>query len=47
MITIYEIVLNLFIVALSLSLFVVGLFAVVVIGMSLLDHYRNRQKGDR
>jgi hypothetical protein len=47
MITLYEIVLNLFIVALSMLLLGAGIFIMVVIGMVLVDKLRERQKGDR
>ena len=47
MITLYEIVLNFFIVSLSVCLLGVGLFIMAVIGMVLMDKLRKRQKGDR
>ena len=47
MITLYEVVLNFFIVALSMCLLGVGLFIMVVIGMVLVDKLRERQKGNR
>ena len=47
MITLYEAVLNLFIVALSMCLLGAGIFIMVVIGMVLIDNLRERQKGNR
>ncbi len=47
MITLYEVVLNLFIVALSMLLLGAGIFIMVVIGMVLVDKLRERQKGNR
>ena len=47
MITLYEIVLNLFIVALSMLLLGAGIFIMVVIGMVMVDKLRERQKGNR
>ena len=47
MITLYEVVLNFFIVALSMCLLGVGLFIMGAIGMVLMGKLRKRQKGDR